>query len=316
VVVGSEFGVGVPQVLLEPSLDAERLQRFLRRVEELGFGSAWTFEQMIGRARTLEPITLLAYAAAVTRSVRLGVAVIVTTRRVPVELAKALATLDQLSGGRLILGVALGGGVDTYPAFGLSPERRVRRFAEGVELLKRLWTDASVTFAGDFWRLQDAALEPKPVQRPRPPIWFGSGNPRGLRRSIELGDGWIGAGSSSTDEFRENVRLIRSYLRESDRDPSSFPISKRVYMAVDDDEERARTRLREWFALFYRDAGLADRVSIFGDRQRCAAQLRDVREAGAELIVLNPVFDFEQQLEVLAHDIVPRVAVTARPRPR
>jgi probable F420-dependent oxidoreductase len=311
----SEFGIAIPQVLLERRVDTERLERFLRRVEELRFGSGWVLEQMIGVAPTLEPITLLSYVAAVTRSLRLGVAVVVSTLRVPVELAKALATLDQLSGGRLIAGVALGGGVDKYPAFGLSPERRVRRFTEGVELLKRLWTEPSVTFDGEFWRLEDATVEPKPVQQPRPPIWFGSGNPRGLRRSVQLGDGWIGAGSSSTEEFRGNVSLVRSDLAETGRDESSFAIAKRVYFAVDDDRERARTRLREWFALFYRDADLADRVAVFGAVDQCVAGLRDVREAGARTIIVNPVFDFEEQLEVLARDVVPHVAAAA-PSPR
>lgn len=305
------FGIAIPQVLLERPVDGERLQRFLRRAEELRFESGWVLEQMIGIAPTLEPITLLSYAAAVTRSLRLGVAVVVSTIRVPVELAKALATLDQLSGGRLIAGVALGRGVDKYAAFGVPAERRVHRFEESVELLKRLWTEPSVTFEGEFWRLRDAAVEPKPVQQPRPPLWFGSGNPRGLRRSVRLGDGWIGAGSSSTEEFRGNVALVRSYLAEAGRDESSFAISKRVYLAVAEDRERARTRLREWFALFYGDAELADRVAVFGGVDECIAGLREVREAGAGLIILNPVFDFEEQLEVLARDIVPHAASPA-----
>ena len=308
-----KFGIGIPQVLAESRLERDGLDAFLRRAEELGYDGAWVLEQVIGVAPALEPIALLSYAAAATRSIPLGAAVIVTPLRIPVELATALATLDQLSGGRLIVGVALGGYTEQYRAFGLERERRVRRFTEGIELLKRLWTERSVTFEGEFWQLEEAAVEPKPIQRPHPPIWFGSGNPRGLRRAVELGDGWIGAGSSSTSEFRENARLVRSYLSEAGRAESGFPISKRVYIAVDDNHERTRGRLREWFALFYRCADLADRVAVFGSAERCAESLSEVADAGAGMIILNPVFDHLTQLEALAHEVIPKVRSTCEP---
>ena len=144
-----KFGIGIPQVLAESRLERDGLDAFLRRAEELGYDGAWVLEQVIGVAPTLEPIALLSYAAAATRSIPLGAAVIVTPLRIPVELATALATLDQLSGGRLIVGVALGGYTEQYRAFGLDGVRRGRPVTEGIELLKRWWTERCLAVEGD-----------------------------------------------------------------------------------------------------------------------------------------------------------------------
>ena len=186
------FGIGIPQVGDGPRFDTDGLHRFLARAEELPFDSAWVLEQPVVVAPVLEPLSLLAHAAAVTSRIRLGTAVILTPLRIPVELAKSLATVDQLSGGRLIAGLALGAWRDLYPAFGLSPEHRARRFEEAVTLIGRLWTEDAVTVDGEFWRMTDARVEPKPIQVPRPPLWFGGNLAPAVERAARLADGWIG----------------------------------------------------------------------------------------------------------------------------
>lgn len=301
------FAIAIPQIFSQPRVDTANLQSFLAKAEALGYHSAWVMEQILGRAASLEPISLLTYAAALTRTLRLGSAVLLTPLRSPVQLAKSLSTLDQLSDGRLIVGVGLGGNTGIYPAFGLSPERRVRRFAEGLRLMKRLWTEEQVTFDGEFWKLENVAMEPKPIQKPHPPVWFGARHPAALRRAVELGDGWIGAGSSSTGEFKEHVAQLRTYLAEVKRDPSTFPIGKRVYLAMDPDKARALGRLRKWFGVFYGNEALADRVALVGDTHEVIAGVREVRAAGAELLLLNPVFDELRHLELLAGEILPSV---------
>jgi probable F420-dependent oxidoreductase len=302
-----EFGIGIPQVLTAPRADVEGLGRFVARAEELGFASAWVLEQPIGLAPVLEPLTLLAYAAAITRRIGLGTAVILTPLRAPVALAKELATIDQLSGGRLIPGLALGGEREHYAAFGLPSGGRVRRFEEAVRLLQRIWTERTVTFEGEFWHLKGVSVEPKPIQQPRPPLWFGGAHPSAVRRAARIADGWIGAGSSSTERFAEAVGTLREALVAEGRDPSTFPVAKRVYVAADADAERGRSRLRRWFTLFYRDADVADRVAVFGPSDVCVAGLAAVAKAGAGLIILNPVFDVEAQTELLVSEVVPRV---------
>jgi probable F420-dependent oxidoreductase len=302
-----KFGIAVPQIFGQPRVDTAGLQAFLGRAEALGYDSVWTQEQILGAAGSLEPVAFLAYAAALTRRVRLGVAVLITPLRSPIQLAKALGSVDLLSGGRLTVGVGLGSRT-LYPAFGIAAERRVRRFTEGLEVMKRLWTEERVTFRGEFWRLENAAMAPKPVQRPHPPIWFGAHHPDALRRAVALGDGFIGAGSSSIAEFEQQAALVQKALAEAGRDPATFALAKRVYLAVDPDRARTMARLREWFGWFYGNAALADRVAVVGSAEECAAGLRRVRAAGAELILLNFVADELGQAELAAREILPRVA--------
>jgi probable F420-dependent oxidoreductase len=302
------FAIALPQIFRQSRADLGLLRAFLERVEALPYESVWVQEQIIGAAGSLEPVTLLTYAAALTRAVRLGTAVLITPLRSPVQLAKSLASLDQLSGGRLIAGVGLGGNTRVYPAFGYSADRRVRRFTEGLELVKRLWTEDRVTFAGEFWRLENTTVTPKPFQKPHPPLWFGARHGDALRRAVAMGDGFIGAGSASTEEFREQVGQLRRCLAEAGRDPATFPIGKRVYLLVDPDRARARERLREWFGWFYGNPGLADRVPVIGSMAECIEGLREVRAAGAGLIMLNPVFDELDCLERYARELIPGVA--------
>ncbi len=301
------LGVSIPQTFLGRRIEPRRIREYLARAEALGFESAWVVEQILGGIPSLEPMELLTYAAALTERLRLGSAVLLTALRSPVHVAKSLATLDHLSGGRLTVGVGLGGNTPLYPAFGVPTERRAERFAEGIRLMKRLWTEPRVTFDGQFWTLRDAAMEPKPVQKPHPPIWFGAHHPKALRRAVELGDGFIGAGSASTAKFGDEVRTLRGLLAEAGRDPATFGVGKRVYIAVDRDRARAGQRLAEWFGAFYGNAELAARVSVWGDPDECVERLREIVAGGAQFLMLNPVFDELEHLERFASEIAPRL---------
>ncbi len=302
-----ELAVAIPQTFLRGPVDTVRIRSYLARAEKLGFGSAWVVEQVLGSIPSLEPVELLTYAAAVTERIRLGSAVLLTALRSPVHLAKSLATLDQLSHGRLIVGVGLGGNPGVYAAYGISAERRAARFAEGIRLMKRLWTEPRVTFEGDFWRLQNASMEPKPLQKPHPPIWFGGHHPNALRRAADLGDGFMGAGSLSTAKFADEVRLLKKLLQDAGRDPRAFPIGKRVYIAVDRDKARAATRLAEWFGAFYGKPQMAGEVCVWGPPDECLDRLGEVVAAGARLVMLHPVFDELEHLEQFASSIAPKL---------
>ena len=302
-----ELGVAIPQTRLDGAFDVEKLRGFLARAEALGVQSAWVVEQVLGSIRSLEPVALLTYAAACTERLRLGSAVLLTALRSPVHLAKSLATLDHLSGGRLTVGVGLGGNPRIYPAFGLQAARRAARFAEGLRLMKRLWTDERVTFEGEFFKLQNASMEPKPLQKPHPPLWFGGHHPNALRRAVELGDGFIGAGSVSTATFLGEVKLLKSLLEEAGRDPARFPLGKRVYIAVDHDRARAGRRLAEWFGAFYGKPELAAEVSVWGDPGECLDRLSEITAAGVGFLMLNPVFDELEHLDQFASEIAAKL---------
>jgi alkanesulfonate monooxygenase SsuD/methylene tetrahydromethanopterin reductase-like flavin-dependent oxidoreductase (luciferase family) len=186
----------------------------------------------------------------------------------------------------------------------------VGRFNEGLRLMKALWTEPRVSFDGRFWQLKDAAMEPKPFQKPHPPIWFGASHPDALRRAVRHGNGFFGAGSSTTKQFAEQVPIVRQALAEARRDAASFKIRKRVYIAVDDDAQRARRRIGETLQRFYPFFQLShlEAFPVYGPADACVRGLREVAEAGAELILLNPVFDEAEQMERLAAEVVPKLS--------
>jgi len=299
--------IAIPQTSLDGALSIAHIRDFLARAEALGYESAWVVERVLGAICALESVGLLTYAAAVTTRMRLGSAVLLTALRNPVHLAKSLATLDQLSSGRLIIGVGLGGDPKAYPAYGLSGEGRAARFEEGIEVMKRLWTEPRVTFKGRFTTLDHVAMEPKPAQKPHPPVWFGAHHPNALKRTVALGSGFIGAGSSPTSQFVDEVRLLKGMLADAWRDPAAFPIGKRVYLAIDRERDRAGKRLAEWFAAFYGRPQMAEQVSVFGGPQEVVDGLAEVVRGGAQFLLLNPVFDEREHLEQLASEIIPKL---------
>ena len=301
------IGAAIPQVFIDSPVDMNLVRDWIVRAEELGFESLWVQENIVGDFPSLEPVSLLCYAAALTSKVRLGTSVMVAPLRNPVQLAKSLSSLDQMCLGRLTVGLGLRGGTGDYPPFGIDPERRVRRFVEVVEVMKALWTQSAANDQGQLWQLDGTLMEPKPVQQPHPLIWFGGSHPAALRRAVRHGNGWMGAGSSSTSQFTEAVGHLKQFLEESRRDPSSFPISKRVYLAVDNDERRAERRLREWFAVRYKNAERGSQVSVWGSVSSCVEQLAEILAPGTQHLMLNPVFDDLEHLEVIAKDISPQL---------
>src|SRR5262245_50936082 len=200
------FAISIPQLVKDGTFDPAAFRAFMARTESLGFESAWTGEQVLGATPHLDPIAILTYAAGCTEGIGLGCAVFVTPLHSPVHLAKSVSTLDQLSRGRLEVGVGTGGRVRMFSAFGVDPGRLVARFNEGLQIMKALWSEPRVTVKGRFWQLQDAAMEPKPFQKPWPPLWFGGSHPAALRRAVQHGDGFFGAGSQTTAQLPTRSR--------------------------------------------------------------------------------------------------------------
>jgi probable F420-dependent oxidoreductase len=303
-----DFAISIPQYVGDDGFDAAGFRAHLSRAEQLGFHSAWVQEQILnlGSARTLDPLGAMTYAAACTERLRLGCAVFVMPLHNPVHLAKAIATLDNLSHGRLEVGVAAGGAARPFAAFGIDPSVPVTRFNEGLELMKALWTEPKVTFDGRFWQLDGASMEPKPAQKPRPPIWLGGNHPNALRRAARLGDGFFGAGSQSIAQFAQQIPVVREALAEFGRDPASFRFAKRVYIHVDDDAARAREQLDAALARHYGRSGWSE-VFVAGPPADCVAGIREAVDAGAELILLNTLVDDTAQMERLAAEVMPAI---------
>lgn len=295
----------MPQRFADGTFDPRSFRAFLSRAEALGFESAWTQEQVLGRFPQLGPTETLTFAAACTERIRLGCAVYVTPLHSPVHLAKSLSTLDQLSGGRLEVGVGAGGKQRAFAAFDVDPATYIARFTEGVALMKACWTEPTITFDGRFWQLHGAVMEPKPIQKPFPPLWFGGGHPNALRRAVRFGGGFFGAGSSTTAQFRDQVRELRTILTDEGRDGAEFPVAKRVYIHVDEDAERARRLVSQNLAQIYADiAADFTAVAVFGSPTTCIEGVREVIDAGAELVLFTPLHDEAVQMERLAAEVV------------
>jgi probable F420-dependent oxidoreductase len=298
--------ISIPQFVADGGFDPAAFRAYMARAEALGFDSAWTQEATLGASPVLSPMETMTYAAACTERIRLGCAVFVTPLHSPVHLAKALSTLDQVSRGRLEVGVGTGGRGRMFSAFAVDPGPLPARFTEGLRLMKALWTEPRATFEGRFWQLEDATMEPKPFQKPHPPIWFGANHPAALRRAVRHGDGFFGAGSTTTARFAEQVRIVREALAEAGRGPAGFRIAKRVYIHVDDDAERARREVAEGLQRIYGRTGL-EAVAVSGPPDACVEGVREVAEAGAELVLFTLLVDPAEQMERLAAAVVPRL---------
>lgn len=305
------FSIAIPQLDTD-GFDAAGLRAYLARAEELGFEGGWVLEQIIGSSPLLAPLELLAYCAACTNRLRLGVAVLVTSLHDPLQLASSVTAVDRLSNGRLDLGVAAGGGSRKFAAFGVDRATHVSYFTEGLQLMKAAWSDEPrVRFHGRFRDVDDLPIQPKPVQRPHPPIWFGGRAPKALARAVRHGDAFLGAGSSTTADFATAVTTLRHELAEQGRDPAGFTIGKRVYLMVDDDPERARERVLAGLRSIYGKMGGLDAVAVAGTPDDVTRGLAEVIAAGAQTLLLNPVGpdvgQNQEQMERLAAEVIPRL---------
>ena len=302
------FAISIPQFYGDGEFDPVAFRDYCGRVEQLGFESAWVQENILTASPQLGPIEVMTYAAACTQRLRLGCVVFVTTLHSPAHLAKSLSTLDQLSGGRLEIGVGSGGKSRPFGSFGISADRYIARFTEGIALMKALWTQPRVTFDGEFWQLSDAAMEPKPVQKPYPPLWFGANAEPALRRAVRLGDGFFGAGSAPTARFADQVQVVDAALAEAGRDPAAFPIAKRVYIGIDDDAARGRERMNAAMERIYgRRVPAIEAAAVTGTAADCVREVQAVADAGAGLILFTTVFDEAEQAERLVADVMPQI---------
>jgi len=302
------FAIAIPQFFSDGEFDPAAFRAYFARAEELGFDSAWAQEGVLAPGPQLGPIEAMTYAAACTERMRLGCAVFVSTLHSPVHLARSLSTLDQLSRGRLEIGFGTGGKGRQFAAFGVDPDRYLARFTKGIALMKALWTEPRVTSDGEFWQLRDAAMEPKPFQKPYPPLWFGGAAPSAVRRAVRLGNGFFGVGASPTAKFAEQVQVARKALAETGRATEHFPIAKRVYIAVDDDAGRARARINAALERVYEHRSAAiESAAIAGSATACIRELRQVIEGGAELILFTTLYDQAEQMERLAASVIPEL---------
>src|SRR5437867_1026693 len=297
-----------------PALRSPRDQfRLVGRLEDWGFESVWSGDHVSFHNPIFESLTLLASYVPLTSRIKLGTAVYLLALRSPAIAAKMTATLDVLSGGRLIFGVGVGGeNPKEFEVCGVPHRERGARVTEAIEVMRALWRDAPASFNGRFTRFETVSIDPKPVQRPGPPIWIGGRSDAALVRAGRQGDGWISY-VVHAERYAKAVARIREEAGDAGRTLDGFVNAHLAFITVGDDYEKARaTWVRLLSKRYAQDFGpLAGTYGFIGPAAQCAEQLERFIEAGCACFVMNPICDnedTERQFEQIAAEIVPRFA--------
>lgn len=278
--------------------DPLRLLDLAQLAERLGYDSLWVGDSPIARPR-LDPLTLLAAIAVRTETVRLGTAVLLGALRPPVLGAHALASLDQISAGRLIVGLGAGFPMPAtraeFDSVGVPFHERVGRLTETVRIWRRLWSDpdpavaGGVDFTGRYWRFEGLELQPKPRQRGGPPLWLAGSSPRALQRTGTSFDGWLPYPPTARQYAEEWEVVKRTARLEGAREDRLTP-ALYATVALEDDLSRARAMLADYCESYYGLPLEAMRqVQAFygGDGNGCAEWLDGYKAAGARHIVIR-----------------------------
>jgi probable F420-dependent oxidoreductase len=278
------FGVPVSGVWATPGNQV----RFVQRAEALGYRTAWTFQRLLVPAErepdprsgmqvyrsVLDPVVSLAHLAGRTDRIRLGLAVLNMPFFSPALLAKQLATLDILSNGRLDVGLGVGWSEVEFVASGVPLERRGRRAEEFLRALRALWTDQVVEFDGEFYRIPPARSEPKPVQRPHPPVLLGGNAEVALRRAGRVAAGWISASNADLRHIDRPIATVRQAAEQAGRDPDALRFVCRGPLRLGPPGER-------------------DRRPLTGSVEQVRGDLEDLRAQGVTEVFLDLNWDPE-----------------------
>ena len=268
-----EMGFGIP--VSGSWATPANIREICRRAEDLGYASLWSFQRTLFPGgdpipmpyRSVhDPIAVSAYVAGITEHARISIAIVNLPFYAPIVLAKALTSIDVLSAGRLDAGLGLGWSADEFEAAGTPMERRGARAEEFIACLQAIWTQDPVTFDGEFYRVPTSYVDPKPVQRPHPPILLGGNAEPALRRAGRLAEGWVSASRFAAAQVPGAVETVKNAAREAGRDPDSLRIIIRAAVRVrdvDDDQQFTGTlaKIRKDFA----DYAAAGATELFVD---------------------------------------------------
>ena len=291
--------------IMEGRPAAAPLLALAERAEGLGYDSIWVGDSVTARPRH-DAITLLGAVAGRTRRAALGTAVLLPALRNPVLLAHQIATLDQVSDGRVILGVGIASDVlnirAEFAACGVPWEKRLGRMMEGMRLCRALWSGEPVTWDGR-WKMENAVIGPVPVQKGGPPIWVAGSAPATIERVGKHFDGWFPNGPSP-EQYAEAWKAMQAAALQAGRDPAALTGANYVTLAIDDNQARADARIDQFLRDYY-----GQPADIMRRKQACfAGSLAGAREwlaafthAGTRHFCLRFAGEHERHLDLLAN---------------
>ena len=298
----------------EPPVNADLVLRLARQAEDAGLESVWVGDSLTAKPR-LEPLAALAAVAASTERVRLGTAVMLPALRDPTLLAQTMATVDVISGGRLVIAAGAGGAFNAeqrgeWAAAGVDPSRRARRLVELVEIVKALGAGETVTYSGEHFQLDQVAMEPRPVQPGGVPIllachWRATARETQFRRAARLGDGIMSI-SDTPDEYAQVVERVRAIAEERGRDPAGLEAVFYLTVTMDEDLGKAQTEAEDWLTSYYGANIWGTRWGPFGGVERVRERMAEYVEAGAETLVVRfASFEPEREFEAFMEKVAP-----------
>lgn len=276
------------------------------KAEQLGYDSVWVMDHLFNNGYIRErlddkpyyhPLATLSYLSATTRRVGLGTSVLVLPYHNPVELAKYTATLDQMSGGRVTLGVGVGAMTEEFEALGIPMRQRGVLTNESIAIMKELWTSPDPRYHSRGWNFSDLKFSPKPRQQPHIPLWIGGSSPGALQRAATMGDGWHPSGVSP-EQFSVGREEVRKLATAAGRDPDALTMSVRVEVEAHGgpSSQRAQSRTR-----------------LPGDNmEQMIAGINAYQKAGVEHIVLGLNSGDVQRITALMEDIAEKVMPQCR----
>jgi alkanesulfonate monooxygenase SsuD/methylene tetrahydromethanopterin reductase-like flavin-dependent oxidoreductase (luciferase family) len=305
-----EYGAHLPLIEFEGQRSPASLRAYARTAAELGFRYLCANDHLLFSRPWLDGPTALAALVEASGEMSLVTTAALPVLRGPVQLAKTLAALDILSGGRVVAGLGPGSSAADYAAAGIGFADRWRRFDEAVRVLRALLHGDGPAFAGEFYATDGNALAPRPVQRPGPPLWIASwGSPAGMRRVARHGDGWLASAYNTTpDRIRAGLDRLTEERRRAGSPPGPLPCAlATTWLYVTEDPAEAERMLAGVLApALRRPAGeLRAAPLLIGPAELCAERLAAVSEAGARRIFVWPLADELRQLERFRERVVP-----------
>ena len=307
-----DYGAHLPLIDLDRQpWTLHRLLEYAQTAETMGFQALSANDHLVFGRPWLDGPTALAAVLGRTGRMALATTVALPVVRGPVALAKSLAAIDLLSGGRLVVGVGPGSSARDYAAVGIPFEERWKRLDEAVQALRALWLGEGTPYRGEFYSTEGVTLEPRPAQRSGPPIWIGSwGSEAGLRRVARLGDGWLASAYNTTPvAFAADWRRLADQLEVLGKDPNRFPNAiATMFFYVTEDSATSERIVRDVLTQTLKrpEQELRERLLV-GPAEDCAQKLAAYRAAGAQRIFLWPVEDELRQLATFQERVAPLV---------
>jgi alkanesulfonate monooxygenase SsuD/methylene tetrahydromethanopterin reductase-like flavin-dependent oxidoreductase (luciferase family) len=289
----------------------ERLSTYVRTARDLGFKAISANDHLIAARPWLDAPTALTAVLSHSGNMAVGTSITLAVVRGPVQLAKTMAAIDILSGGRLFVGVGPGSSARDYEIVGLNYDERWKRFDEAIQVMRSLWSVSNNSFTGRFYSTAGIELAPKPAQKPTPPFWIGSwGSDAGLRRVARLGDGWLASAyNTMPDQFATGLKQLNNQLKSFGRDPAQFPNAlATMFMYISEDKSKVDRALTQTVgAMLNRPVEQLRERLLFGAPEECAKKLAAYKAAGVQRVFIWPTQDELEQLSIFRQKIVPLV---------